>query len=482
MPQFPYGDAYLFQTPKSDRVGDLLLQQQRQRDIDAQRQNQQLDTEFARNVSGIKDADIPELTQKWGEYKQAKMNLYKNGNKMSNDERIQKELDAQRKLGAAYGVINSSKEDLAAIKAHAVGVAKDTKGLYADDARQKLSQWTSTPTSQRDKTKDGEIFYPYSVPNLDAELKNARGTQKEVPLVLGQSQTDPLKDDKEIYKVGNNPNQFYNNLLGSIVSTNKGRNFTGLINHSFSDAELEDLQNKYYAKVNDPKYVAVYGPPQEFPESSNTDLGKAVKIQTMKEVVDAPLVPVRKVSELNADRSLAAHQKFSKEQQQRGFDQAKRMAFLNDKLIKGRKSDGTVDEETVGYPTQAISEEYGEPIDPVSLTGTSLGTKGAKRIVYADKIPTKTLSIINPTDRNKDIYPVEPIEVMQPDGKFRKAFYIDENNNLIGKENRKIGADDARDLYIKEVVPNKYKLNVNTRKATTAPPTKTKAPSGIKWK
>lgn len=77
MPQnFPAtGNAYLFNTPKSDRVGDLLLQQQRQRDFEAQRQNQLLDAQFSRNASGMKDADIPELTQKWGDYKQSKLDL-----------------------------------------------------------------------------------------------------------------------------------------------------------------------------------------------------------------------------------------------------------------------------------------------------------------------------------------------------------------------------------------------------------------------
>lgn len=472
MPQnFPAtGNAYLFNTPKSDRVGDLLLQQQRQRDFEAQRQNQLLDTQFSRNVSGMKDADIPELTQKWGDYKQAKLDLYKNGSKMNNNDRIQAELDAQRKLGAAYGVINSSKEDLATIKSHAVAVAKDTKGLYADDARDKLRQWTETPTSQRDKSKDGEIFYPYSIPNLDEELKTARGKQEDFTLDLGQSGTDPMKNDKEIYKVGNNARQFYDSFLGSMVSTNKGKNFTGLTNHIHSESELEDLQNKYYQKVNDPKYILVHGQPQDFPESSNTDLGKAVKIKTMEEVVNSPFVGIKK-SETNLDRYNALKNNQRKDAATLSYERAmNKTSFIQDKKDK-----------RVALLTGAgIKDIYGD-IDkiptieqPVSLVD---GTKLRLKEIPSD-ISNEDKNDLFGKQNKYGEHPNPPIEL---NGK--KYVEVGDNGALKDANGTAIDPDavSARTygrMHAVKEAQAKGKIHIGT--PSTQP--KTKAPSGIKWK
>lgn len=478
MPQnFPAtGNAYLFNTPKSDRVGDLLLQQQRQRDFEAQRQNQLLDTQFSRNVSGMKDADIPELTQKWGDYKQAKLDLYKNGSKMNNNDRIQAELDAQRKLGAAYGVINSSKEDLATIKSHAVAVAKDTKGLYADDARDKLRQWTETPTSQRDKSKDGDIFYPYSIPNLDEELKTARGKQEDFTLNLGQSGTDPMKDDKEIYKVGNNARQFYDSFIGSMVSTNKGTNFTGLTNHIHSDSELEDLKNKYYAKVNDPKYILVHGQPQDFPESSNTNLGKAVKIKAMEEVVNSPFVPTRKVSETNLERYNALKNNQSKDAATLSYERAleKQKIGINahkdnlDKMMGGSQS--------VDYPLNKIVNEYGVDHTIKSAEGDNMTTV---KKVYEDGLPTGELNRYNKLNKDgkKEVEPYQEPSTVNNNGEtvLGRKYYLatknsDGNSELLGKKG-KVGADESRVRKINSEVPsNKNKQGIYFNKKATSNP------------
>jgi len=109
--RFPYGDAFLVQTPYLDRVGAMMINDQKQREANQAKAAQALDQEFAKNVSGMRDADIPELTQKWGEYKAAKQQLYKDGNKMSDAERIQKQLEATRKLGEIHQGISKSKAE-----------------------------------------------------------------------------------------------------------------------------------------------------------------------------------------------------------------------------------------------------------------------------------------------------------------------------------------------------------------------------------
>lgn len=158
------------------------------------------------------------------------------------------------------------------------------------------------------------------------------------------------------------------------------------------------------------------------------------------------------------------------------FQRRKELAHLNDRLIKGRQKDGSVDLAQVGYPTQVLSEQYGEDT-PLwdKATGKSIGNK---RVVYIDKIPVSTLRTINPQDVNKGIYPVEGVPILQPDKKtYREGFYVDEQGNFIGRDGAKIGAEDARNLFIKEVVPTKVKLQINSNK----PASKEAPKNASKW-
>lgn len=204
------------------------------------------------------------------------------------------------------------------------------KGYYADNAAMMLAERRKTPYSKIDRARDEDLLYKYTVPDLAKELQTARGSKRKVEILLGASETDPLKDDKEIYEVSNTPNQFYNNLLSGIVSGNKGRNFTGVVMNKYTEPELETLQNQYYAKINDPKFIAVYGKPESFPESSlKTELGKAVAIQTMEEVVNNPLPSAKKVSEINSQRQADDRQKRQQENMK-----------MSSGLIAGRRRSG----------------------------------------------------------------------------------------------------------------------------------------------
>lgn len=144
------------------------------------------------------------------------------------------------------------------------------------------------------------------------------------------------------------------------------------------------------------------------------------------------------------------------------FQRRKELAMFNDKLIKGRQKDGDVDLSQVGYPTKALDQQFGED---VKLHGSQTGAPmGVKRLIYIDKIPVSTWRTINPQDKNKGVYPIEGVPVKQSDGSVRRAVYVDADGNLVGENDEKIGAEDARNLFIKENVPTKFKLQVNTNK------------------
>ena len=73
----PTGEAFLVKTPYLDKIADRLYAEQKQRELTQQNEAKLLDTEFSKNVSKLRDADIPEYTKKYQDYKNAKINLLK---------------------------------------------------------------------------------------------------------------------------------------------------------------------------------------------------------------------------------------------------------------------------------------------------------------------------------------------------------------------------------------------------------------------
>ena len=114
-------------------------------------------------------------------------------------------------------------------------------------------------------------------------------------------------------------------------------------------------------------------------------------------------------------------------------------------------------------PTDVINEEYGEPV-PSGVTAPN----GEERLVYTDKIPVTLYNTINPENKPQGKFAVKPIEVPQPNGTYRKAFFVDKDNNLVGwggsgkqKTHKVIGREDSRVLYINSDLNTKQKLKLH---------------------
>ena len=110
-----------------------------------------------------------------------------------------------------------------------------------------------------------------------------KSSVKKIPLTT-PSKKGELYDDKEVYNVYRNPNEMYNNAYLQAFSMPNKEGFinTMLDPKNLSDAEKEDLKNRYFAKINSPEFKKVYGEVQPFPESAGqTDLGKATALMVM---------------------------------------------------------------------------------------------------------------------------------------------------------------------------------------------------------
>lgn len=190
--------------------------------------------------------------------------------------------------------------------------------------------------------------------------------------------------------------------------------------------------------------------------------GKKVIVDTPEEMAAglkmAEFSKVRKPHELN-DYEQRLHDQ--QEAATLAYNRRVQLTKLNDRLIRSRKTASGQEEIEVGFPTEEIANVYGETVDTKEF--------GKQRVVYTDKVPGGIMRTINPTDMNKMVMPVEPAEIKQPDGTYRKGFYYNEDGSLEGKGKKRIGRDDARDLYIKDRVPTKFKLSAGSAGKITTP-------------
>lgn len=325
----PYGDIFSVSTSHIDQLSNRLYTEEKQREAEQQRQSQQLDNEFGKELVNVKKVDIPDITKAYGDFKQNYIRVYRMGDKATPQDHYSV-LESRANLGSA---INGSIADKELLKGHSTGIQADQKsgkGIYSSTAAQTVQKYLNTPTSKRIPENDSsELMNQYSVPGLDKELTNARGkSQREVTINLGQSKNDALKDDVETHKVGNNANQFFNSFFQELVQGGKGDNYAGLIDHSYTEQQKEDLTNRYLAKISDPKFIKLYGETQPFnPTALQTKVGQAAAIRTMEEFANMPLVG--KTSSIpNDERVTAQRQKDALIRQGRSFTHAEKMAAL----------------------------------------------------------------------------------------------------------------------------------------------------------
>ena len=294
----PFGSIFTPNTSATDKLSAQLYAEQKAKEAQDAKDAKELDDEFAKNIAGVKNADIPDLTKAWNDFKMAKIGVLKKGGNAT----PQDEFNVLQKKADIYRLANASKEDKAWILSQQTAKRNDKQGLYSDDADAKLTQYLNTPTSKRDRTKDGEILYPYSVPDWKKIHLASAGTKK---VVYGKTTEDGINDVTPQYEVYNSPNQRFDAIVLPTVSSNKVKNTVGLINSQFpTEQDKQSILDQYNAKIKTPEFIAAYGEVKPLITSANpTELEKAVALQVAKDVVDEPIPTAKVVTKINPDRA-----------------------------------------------------------------------------------------------------------------------------------------------------------------------------------
>lgn len=230
----PWGDIYSFNPSHINHFVDQMYAEERQRQQLRQQQAQLLDNEFAKNVANIRDADVPDVTKKYGDWKLASQQAMRQKGGVPPEQ----QLDLLRKKAEIFKTINASKQGLQDEDELRKEVLKNPD-QYDDNASTYLAVRRKTPIGGLSQYKDPN-GNPIDLGNLDTYRykgtqtdfskieKEAAGTPKQVfqeekPLDGGlQMQITP-------YMYGNTPAQFYESYLGSLSQRKAGRDAAAMI-------------------------------------------------------------------------------------------------------------------------------------------------------------------------------------------------------------------------------------------------------------
>src|SRR5258708_16899429 len=165
----PFGDIFSAATPALDQLSNRLYNEQDQRKLYQQQKNKLLDDEFARNLSGIRDADIGDLTKSYGDFKAANQSLLK----IKHNVTPQQQLDVLKKKAAVYDVINNSKNFKQNMETPIQqGMSKDPN-KYKTNSHGLLIQTLGTPYSKlTDEQKDPNTYVYTPTTDFTKDINN----------------------------------------------------------------------------------------------------------------------------------------------------------------------------------------------------------------------------------------------------------------------------------------------------------------------
>lgn len=237
----PYGSVFTPNTSYTDRAAAQLYAEQKQREAKQQQLNAALDDEFSKNLAGIRDADIPELTQKYTDWKLANMGAMKKKGGIS----PQEQMDLLRKKADMYGVINESKQRKQYEEEVGKGVMSNPDN-YEDNAHQELISHRQMPLRL---LKDNGLMgydYTYKGTNTDFSkmLTQAAGQPKQVFAEEKPVDAEGIQTQITPYTFGNTPTQFYENILGSLAQRKAGRDAAAIISKTDPNI-ISQVQDKY---------------------------------------------------------------------------------------------------------------------------------------------------------------------------------------------------------------------------------------------
>lgn len=293
----PFGDIFLVPTPTLDRMANQLYVEQKQRELQYQKENQALDESFRKEFAKVRSVDTPEVINSYNQYKQLKKQLLFDP-KVKKDPLVYNQVQQQANaaLQDAYSKINKSGE-LATMGKTLTTERMKNPNLFDDNFGSLMSTFMNTPISGLGQVNlNGQPIdltnpdtYRYKGPNTDFSkiYKDAAGMPRDI---LGkESPMDKLglQFQTPTYKFGNTPAQFKDYVLGATATAQTGRDATKMWDatpQSEKDAIIKEFQSIPLEKW---QKMGLEGPQDILPKNPDNKAEAWASLQAMKYAIAA---------------------------------------------------------------------------------------------------------------------------------------------------------------------------------------------------
>lgn len=378
----PYGNAFLVNTPALDQLGQRLYMDERQRQQQNINNAKALDDEFAKNVSGIRDADIPDLTKAYQEYKTATQSGMRKKGGVSPEE----QMGILQKRANMYKTINESKaeKEREEMDAKRYSVKPDD---FNDNAAELLVKGRQLPLSQKRAYKtigqDGketviDLTNPENLrwqdkTNWQGILQKASGTLSQRGNPITKPLDNGLEFEETTYKGGNDPLKYYEGIVGAMNTPRASQSLAS--RYKFTPEEAQDITLKYEELKKTPAFKNAYPNVVDFPASSDMSEGaRTAKLLAMTNALNNPPTPTT--------RRFTDKKAFGDYNRAENEAMRKRLARYTSDLIEGRTRRNPYNGLT--YNNGNVLDIIGE-VEPVEVTYKD-GQWGSKKGLIKDGV------------------------------------------------------------------------------------------------
>lgn len=424
----PYGDILILDTPYLDQLSNRLYDEQRQRDLLRQKQQQVIDEEFGKNIAKIKDADIPEYTKKYQEWKKAKVDLMKVKPK-NQDEFIAKQLEAQRKLADVYSLGNLS----ARLKEEEDEIAKDynkNPNNYDDNALAHLSARRKLAAGQLNQYKYKGVDGKEVVIDLtNPEAFRYKGSNTDFGKILGEAVGVPkqvFQEEEKLdgglqfkitpYMYGNTPSQVKDRLTGNFALRQVGRDAERQWDNITDKEKAETIAAFTAIPADRWKKMGIDSPQDLLPKNDS----KAEKLASHMAMQYAVSNVPKQGTPVFRDNKVAIDERNFKQQKEMAAIQneyATKRLKLADKLMQGRRE--------AGYDTWV--NDYLDIGEAGAKSGQKTLLEGADDVVYEVPLDPVMLKALN-IGKGETGYTPNKLYVSEKGTYY--PVYVDEDGNV----------------------------------------------------
>ena len=426
----PYGDVFMPNTSYTDRAAAQLYAEQKQREAKQEQMNAALDDEFSKNLAGIRDADIPELTQKYTNWKLANIRAMKQKGGIS----PQQQMDLLRGKADMYDTINGSKWQ----KQWEEENAKKPVGNLIDNAQELLYQHRKTPISILKSNGQYGFNYNYDGQDYSGKADDLNKSRGDKVTIEDKGMNDPDNKFGKIYNKyqinSAQPERVRDYYIAKMSGDRQARNSYTYDLKNLPPDELTNTHKQFNAIPD--SYWDLLGRKKPDLEYKNTDDNAHVWATYMAQKAALDNIPfkVGERKEINDQLSKEADQNFKVKMDAINFEQQKKLKAIDlsnskelDKAREENKAKGAqADDLWLDNYLDKVDESADKDKSFLSIPklGIDWKTKGTGKVVANNYLYTQ----LGKPDEIK----------LLPDKKYQITYY---NYDKDGKPS---GVDDTR--------------------------------------